>query len=122
MRKSRRKLKSTIASLRNSRLRGFFIKATILCLSLVSRILSSSADTLHYARLKMSVVSAGTAKTENLDKNIGSLRLKLMENDLKEISGVIPIDKVSGSRRNEHYTCYSWKNENTPLRDGNFPA
>ncbi|XP_030534729.1 perakine reductase-like [Rhodamnia argentea] len=64
----------------------------------------------------------GTTKTENLDKNIGSLRVKLTEEDVKEISGVIPIDEVAGSRINKHYACHSWKNANTPPRGGNFPA
>ncbi|KAF8017961.1 hypothetical protein BT93_H2995 [Corymbia citriodora subsp. variegata] len=64
----------------------------------------------------------GTTKTENLDNNIGSLRLKLTEDDLKEISGVTTIDEVTGSQINEHYARYSWKNANTPPRDGNFPV
>lgn len=46
----------------------------------------------------MYAVTAGTTKAENLDNNIGSLRVKPMENDLKEISDVIPIDRVAGSR------------------------
>lgn len=68
------------------------------------------------------VTIPGTTKAENLDNNIGSLRVKLMENDLKEISDVILIDRVAGSRINEHYARYSWKNANTPPRDGSFPA
>ncbi|WRX23390.1 NADP-dependent oxidoreductase domain - like 10, partial [Theobroma cacao] len=40
----------------------------------------------------------GTTKIKNLDSNIDSLRLKLTEEDLKEISDVIPINEVAGCR------------------------
>ncbi|CAI0559388.1 unnamed protein product [Linum tenue] len=43
----------------------------------------------------------GTTKVKNLDNNLGSLALKLTEEDVKEISDVVPIDEVSGSEMGE---------------------
>ncbi|XP_056168087.1 probable aldo-keto reductase 1 [Syzygium oleosum] len=60
----------------------------------------------------------GTTKIKNLDDNIGSLRVKLTEEDVKEISDAVPIDDIAGDRINEHYVRCSWKYANTPLRDG----
>ncbi|KAK0608756.1 hypothetical protein LWI29_035445 [Acer saccharum] len=40
----------------------------------------------------------GTTKVKNLDDNIGSLALKLTEDNLKEICDAVPIDEVGGSR------------------------
>ncbi|BBG92383.1 hypothetical protein Prudu_000107 [Prunus dulcis] len=39
----------------------------------------------------------GTTKVKNLDINIGSLDVKLTEEDLKEICDAVPIDEVGGS-------------------------
>ncbi|XP_030534718.1 probable aldo-keto reductase 1 [Rhodamnia argentea] len=64
----------------------------------------------------------GTTKVKNLDKNIGSLRVKLTEDDVKEISDAIPIEDVAGERSNENYVRNSWKYANTPPRGGKLPA
>ncbi|XP_010025040.2 probable aldo-keto reductase 1 [Eucalyptus grandis] len=60
----------------------------------------------------------GTTKIKNLDNNIVSLRVKLTEEDMKEISDAIPIDDVAGDRIDEYSVRFLWKHANTPLRDG----
>lgn len=61
---------------------------------------------------------AGTTKIKNLHGNIGSLSVKLTEDDVKEISDAVPIEDVAGDRNSEHIVRFSWKYANTPLRDG----
>ncbi|KAL1828259.1 hypothetical protein DCAR_0207457 [Daucus carota subsp. sativus] len=56
----------------------------------------------------------GTTKIKNLDNNLGSLRIKLTVDDLKEISDAVPINEVSGSRASETLLKTSWKFANTP--------
>ncbi|KAL5542040.1 hypothetical protein UlMin_009750 [Ulmus minor] len=56
----------------------------------------------------------GTTKLENLDINIGSLAVKLTNEDLKEISYAVPIDEVAGERHFSGTAKYSWKYANTP--------
>ncbi|KAI4301912.1 hypothetical protein L6164_035148 [Bauhinia variegata] len=56
----------------------------------------------------------GTTKIKNLDINIGSLKVKLSEDDLKEISDAIPIDEVVGDRTTDTFVRCSWKFGNTP--------
>ncbi|WJX85547.1 palmitoyltransferase akr1 [Trifolium repens] len=58
----------------------------------------------------------GTTKIKNLDQNLGALSVKLSEDELKEISAVVPIDDVAGGR---HYSgldqsSWTWKFANTP--------
>ncbi|KAI6692601.1 hypothetical protein NL676_020311 [Syzygium grande] len=60
----------------------------------------------------------GTMKIKNLGDNIGSLGVKLTEEDVKEISDAVPIEDVAGDRNNEHFVRCSWKYANTPPRDG----
>ncbi|XP_042517586.1 probable aldo-keto reductase 1 [Macadamia integrifolia] len=59
----------------------------------------------------------GTTKIKNLDNNIGSLKVKLTEEDLKEISDAVPIDVVAGSRTADIFLQCSWKFANTPPKD-----
>ncbi|XP_048131504.1 probable aldo-keto reductase 1 isoform X3 [Rhodamnia argentea] len=59
----------------------------------------------------------GTTKIKNLDDNIGSLGVKLTEDDVKEISDAVPTDDVAGDRINEHFVRCSWKYANTPPVD-----
>ncbi|XVF57250.1 hypothetical protein PTKIN_Ptkin06aG0189800 [Pterospermum kingtungense] len=59
----------------------------------------------------------GTTKTKNLDSNIDSLRVKLTEADLKEITDVIRINQVAGPRAPERMSRLSWKFANTPPKD-----
>ncbi|ERN01507.1 hypothetical protein AMTRI_Chr03g54990 [Amborella trichopoda] len=56
----------------------------------------------------------GTTKIKNLDENLGSLKLKLSEADIKEIANSVPIDEVAGSRAwtNAHNSL--WMFANTP--------
>ncbi|XP_044500425.1 probable aldo-keto reductase 1 [Mangifera indica] len=59
----------------------------------------------------------GTTKINNLDNNICSLRVKLTDEDLEEISAAIPINEVAGSRLiNESFSRLSWKFANTPAK------
>ncbi|KAE8729118.1 Perakine reductase [Hibiscus syriacus] len=45
----------------------------------------------------------GTTKFKNLDSNIGSLKVKLSEEDLKEISDAVPTNEVAGDRLPEGF-------------------
>ncbi|GMY27313.1 perakine reductase-like [Fagus crenata] len=58
----------------------------------------------------------GTTKVKNLDNNIGSLALKLTQEDLKELSDAVPINEVSGERELAMLADYSWKVANTPSK------
>ncbi|XWS42499.1 hypothetical protein CRYUN_Cryun16bG0019100 [Craigia yunnanensis] len=59
----------------------------------------------------------GTTKTKNLDSNIDSLRVKLTEEDLKEITDVIPINQVAGPRQSDRYFQFLWNFANTPPKE-----
>lgn len=59
----------------------------------------------------------GTTKIKNLDVNIGSLKVILGEEDLKEISGAIPIDQVAGDRTYGNLMHLQWKFANTPPKE-----
>lgn len=48
--------------------------------------------------------------------NVGSLGLKLSEEDLKEICDAVPVDEVSGKREMRLLSEYTWKFANTPLK------
>ncbi|PQM42215.1 putative aldo-keto reductase 1 [Prunus yedoensis var. nudiflora] len=56
----------------------------------------------------------GTTKIKNLDANIGSLRVKLGEEDLKRVSDAVPIDQVAGDRTYLGMTHLQWNFANTP--------
>ncbi|XP_059446145.1 perakine reductase-like [Corylus avellana] len=58
----------------------------------------------------------GTTKVHNLDNNIGSLALKLTQEDLKEICDAVPINEVAGEREMALLAQYSWKVANTPSK------
>lgn len=57
----------------------------------------------------------GTTKIKNLDVNIGALKVKLNEADLKVISEAVPVDEVAGARFGEHFMPYVYKFADTPL-------
>ncbi|XP_050275014.1 probable aldo-keto reductase 1 [Quercus robur] len=59
----------------------------------------------------------GTTKIKNLDDNIGSIRVNLGREDVKEISDVIPVNEVAGDRISDNFIRCSWKFANTPSRD-----
>ncbi|KAK4596383.1 hypothetical protein RGQ29_014424 [Quercus rubra] len=56
----------------------------------------------------------GTSKIKNLENNIGSLNVKLTEEDLKEISDAVPIEDVAGGRSYQNMDHFQWKFANTP--------
>ncbi|XP_058002708.1 probable aldo-keto reductase 1 isoform X2 [Hevea brasiliensis] len=56
----------------------------------------------------------GTTKIKNLDENLGSLKVKLTEEELKEIAAAVPIEEVAGDRTYESMSYLSWKFANTP--------
>ncbi|XP_009364505.2 probable aldo-keto reductase 1 isoform X1 [Pyrus x bretschneideri] len=56
----------------------------------------------------------GTTKIKNLDTNIGSLGVKLTEEDVKEVSDAVPIDQVAGERTLGIFMALQWKFANTP--------
>ncbi|KAF8017970.1 hypothetical protein BT93_H3004 [Corymbia citriodora subsp. variegata] len=57
----------------------------------------------------------GTTKIQNLDSNIGSLKVNLTEEDLREISDAVPIAEVAGGRAYDGVAHGLWKFANTPL-------
>ncbi|KAL1561784.1 palmitoyltransferase akr1 [Salvia divinorum] len=56
----------------------------------------------------------GTTKIENLEANAASLRVKLKEEELKEIGEAIPVDQVGGDRDLGSFTKFAYKLANTP--------
>ncbi|KAE8714609.1 Detected protein of confused Function [Hibiscus syriacus] len=58
----------------------------------------------------------GTTKVKNVINNVGSLGLKLGEEDLKVICDAVPVDEVSGKRAMGILSEYTWKFANTPLK------
>ncbi|XVF06302.1 hypothetical protein REPUB_Repub06bG0035600 [Reevesia pubescens] len=59
----------------------------------------------------------GTTKIKNLDSNIDSLRVRLIEDDLKEITAMIPINQVAGTRSPDRFSQFSWKSAKTPPKE-----
>ncbi|KAK1592069.1 hypothetical protein Q3G72_018763 [Acer saccharum] len=59
---------------------------------------------------------AWTTKVKNMVNNIGALAVKLEEEDLKEISDVVPVDGVSGSRELDVLAKFCWKLADTPSK------
>ncbi|PRQ41855.1 putative perakine reductase [Rosa chinensis] len=59
----------------------------------------------------------GTTKIKNLDANIGSLKVKLGKEDLKEVSGAVPLDQVAGDRTYGSLMPLQWKFADTPPKE-----
>ncbi|XP_062162594.1 probable aldo-keto reductase 1 [Alnus glutinosa] len=59
----------------------------------------------------------GTTKIKNLDDNVGSLKVKFTEADLKEIYDAVPIEEVAGSRSYQNMDRFQWKFANTPTKN-----
>ncbi|XP_030534728.1 probable aldo-keto reductase 1 isoform X2 [Rhodamnia argentea] len=57
----------------------------------------------------MVVPIPGTTKIKNLDDNIGSFKVKLTEEGMKEISDAVPISEVAGGRSYESMALATWK-------------
>lgn len=64
----------------------------------------------------------GTTKIKNLGTNIGSLRVKLTEEDLKEISEAVPSNEIGGDRTYESMSNVTWKFANTPPVNNDRPS
>ncbi|KAB2629845.1 aldo-keto reductase 1 [Pyrus ussuriensis x Pyrus communis] len=62
-----------------------------------------------------------TTKIKNLDANIGSLGVKLTEEDVKEVSDAVPIDQVAGERAFVLLMALQ-KFANTPPKDSKILA
>ena len=62
------------------------------------------------------IVIAGTTKVKNLDNNIGSITVKLTEDDLKEICDAVPVDEVNGLRNIIFSFEYDWRTADTPQK------
>ncbi|XP_050218503.1 LOW QUALITY PROTEIN: perakine reductase-like [Mercurialis annua] len=56
----------------------------------------------------------GTTKVKNLESNIESLKVKLTEENLKEICDSVPIDEVKGTREYDMFANFVYKLVNTP--------
>ncbi|XP_050275018.1 probable aldo-keto reductase 1 isoform X2 [Quercus robur] len=59
----------------------------------------------------------GTTKIRNLDNNIGSLKVKLTEEDLKEISDAVPLEEVAGGISFQNMDHLRWQYGNTPPKN-----
>ncbi|KAM3705118.1 hypothetical protein ACB098_03G055500 [Castanea mollissima] len=59
------------------------------------------------------VAIPGTTKIKNLENNIGSLKVKLTEEDLKEISEAVPMEELAGGRSFQNTDNFLWKFGNT---------
>nr|WFS86385.1 aldo-keto reductase [Aloe vera] len=57
----------------------------------------------------------GTTKIKNLDDNIGSVNVRLTEDDLQELSDAVSLGEVAGSRAYAFAEHQDWKSANTPL-------
>lgn len=60
------------------------------------------------------IVFAGTTKIKNLHDNIGSVKMKLTKEDLKEIVDAVPPNEVAGLSINEAFFRTEWRFSNTP--------
>lgn len=56
----------------------------------------------------------GTTKLKNFENNIGSLTVKLTDEDLREISEAVPNYEVAGTRESEMLNNYIWQFATTP--------
>ncbi|KAK8633863.1 hypothetical protein V6N13_014698 [Hibiscus sabdariffa] len=61
----------------------------------------------------------GTTKIKNLDSNIDSLKVKLTEEDLREISDAVPLNEVAGDLLPQIFIKSHWKFGNTPPKGSN---
>ena len=65
-------------------------------------------------------ISLGTTKIKNLINNIGSLNIKLTEEDWKEISNALPAEGFAGKRLTWPFTSDIWQDANTPTKYEDF--
>ncbi|CAI8586381.1 unnamed protein product [Vicia faba] len=55
-----------------------------------------------------------TTKMKNFENNIGSLNVKLTEQQLKEISDAVPVEEIAGKRDYGSLSQYMWEFSTTP--------
>ena len=58
----------------------------------------------------------GTTKIRNLDSNIDSVKVKLTEDELKEISDQIREEDVAGGRQYTSFAHTTWNYADTPKK------
>ena len=63
-----------------------------------------------------SKIYSGTTKIKNLDANIDSLKVKLTDEDLKEINSEIREEDVAGARQNTSFGPTNWNYADTPRK------
>ncbi|KAL3813998.1 hypothetical protein ACJIZ3_015266 [Penstemon smallii] len=56
----------------------------------------------------------GTTKIKNLHQNIGSLKIKLTSDELKELCDAVPMEEVAGTSHHEEIHKFSWRFATTP--------
>ncbi|KAJ7553923.1 hypothetical protein O6H91_06G118700 [Diphasiastrum complanatum] len=56
----------------------------------------------------------GTSKIKNLDENLGSLNIKLSDEELEEVSRAVPIEEVAGARYAQAQLERTWMYAHTP--------
>ncbi|KAJ8432772.1 hypothetical protein Cgig2_011695 [Carnegiea gigantea] len=56
----------------------------------------------------------GTTQIKHLDTNLGSLKLRFTEADLKEVSDAVPLTEIAGDRTYESMISKTWKFATTP--------
>jgi aryl-alcohol dehydrogenase-like predicted oxidoreductase len=56
----------------------------------------------------------GTSKIKNLDSNISALKIKLLDEDIKELTELVSADDVAGGRTYSGHEQTNWKYANTP--------
>ncbi|KAK9984311.1 hypothetical protein SO802_033836 [Lithocarpus litseifolius] len=62
---------------------------------------------------------SGTTKIKHVDDNVGSLKVKLTVEDLKEIIDVVAINEVASAGIHAGIELYSWRFANTPSKSDN---
>ncbi|KAL6189583.1 hypothetical protein ACLB2K_040970 [Fragaria x ananassa] len=69
---------------------------------------------LHQGNDIFPIPGSWTTKVKNLDINVGSVNVKLTEEDLREISDAVPIGDIGGDREFELFSKLVWNYANTP--------
>ena len=77
-------------------------------------VFSKWSDIYQFSFIIFLFFTIGTTKSKNLEANIGSLKVKLTKEDLKEISDAVTLDEVAGDRELSALSKYAWKFANTP--------
>ena len=80
--------------------------------------ISDDSTKISYIFRLFALTFAGTAKIKNLENNIDPLKVKLTEEDLKEISDAVTIEEVvAGGISFQNMDHFHWKFANTPPKN-----